>query len=468
LLGDYASTLLLTLTNPLTILAFAAIFAGLGLGSQTPGDYRAAAILVLGVFSGSAAWWLILSSVAGLLRGRFTPRGLLWVNRISGGIIILFGMAALGSLVIQGQEAPVQAELVRGPEGRAGEAEQGAEGYARAEGPQPLRFPEDHGAHPDFQTEWWYYTGNLESGDGRHFGYQLTFFRRALLPPDDRPARASHWATNQVYLAHFTLTDVAGERFQAFERYARGAAGLAGAQSPPFRVWLRDWSVEQVEPGLYRLRAAQEGVQLDLLLADTKGPVLQGERGYSRKGPEPGNASFYISQTRLETDGTVQTPAGSSRVSGLSWMDHEFSTSALSAGQVGWDWFALQLDNGYELMVFHLRREDGQVDPFSSGTLIAPDGSTQALSRDDFTIETLARWQSPHTGADYPAGWRVSIPAAGLDLAIEPYLADQELNVSYSYWEGAVRIQGEQAGQAVSGNGYVELTGYAGSITGEF
>jgi predicted secreted hydrolase len=369
----------------------------------------------------------------------------------------------------------LKAQLVARPDAAAAAP---VEGYARAEGPQPLVFPQDHGPHPDFQTEWWYYTGNLETESGRHFGYQLTFFRRALLAPDQRVDRASDWAADQIYLAHFTLSDVTAGRFQAFERFARGAAGIAGAQSPPYQVWLQDWSVEQVDAdviragidpdGVYRLRAAEQGISLDLLLTDTKGPVLQGERGYSRKGPEPGNASFYISQTRLASLGTVQAGGESFAVSGNSWMDHEFSTSALSEGQVGWDWFALQLDDGSELMVFHIRRADGSADPFSSGTLILPDGNTQHLSREDFQIDPQGTWRSPHTGAEYPAGWRVAVPAAGLSLEIEPYLADQELNVSYSYWEGAVRISGQSGGLPVGGSGYVELTGYAGSLEGEF
>jgi predicted secreted hydrolase len=378
-------------------------------------------------------------------------------------------LAALAFLDRRSDEG-LQAQLVARPDSASAAP---AEGFTRAEGPQPFTFPEDHGPHPDFQTEWWYYTGNLETESGRHFGYQLTFFRRALLPPDQRVERSSDWATDQVYLAHFTLTDVSAGRFQAFERFARGAAGIAGAQSPPYRVWLQDWSVEQVDAGagqlgVYRLRAAEQRVSLDLLLTDTKGPVLQGERGYSRKGPEPGNASYYISQTRLATEGTVRVGGESFAVSGLSWMDHEFSTSALSQGQVGWDWFALQLIDGRELMVFHIRREDGSADPFSSGTLILQDGSTQHLQREDFRIVPQGTWRSPHTRADYPSGWRVTIPSAGLELEIEPYLADQELNVSYSYWEGAVRISGQSVEGPVEGNGYVELTGYAGSLAGEF
>ena len=214
--------------------------------------------------------------------------------------VILIALLALAGLAFAPKkQAQVQARLEGLP------VAQGT--FERADGPRPLQFPRDHGAHPDFQTEWWYTTGNLVAGSGERFGYQLTFFRRALVGADDREARSSAWATDQVYLAHFTLSDIEKERFHAFERFERGAAGLAGAQGEPFfGVWLDDWSVEQVGADEYRLIAAQDGVQIDLLLKDRKGPVLQGDQGYSQKGPEAGNASYYISQTRLETTGSVQ------------------------------------------------------------------------------------------------------------------------------------------------------------------
>jgi predicted secreted hydrolase len=233
-------------------------------------------------------------------------------------------------------------------------------------------------------------------------------------------------------------------------------------------VWLEDWSAEEVEPNLVRLRAAQDDLAIDLLLTDRKGPVVQGDGGYSQKGPKPGNASYYYSQTRLDSSGMVQVGDTLYQVDGLSWMDHEFSTSALAPDQVGWDWFALQMDDGNELMVFQIRKANGSVDPFSSGTLVAPDGSTRHLSRDDFQIRVGDTWRSPRSGATYPARWTVEVPAVSLTLELGPYLADQELNVSYAYWEGAVRISGEQAGSAISGSGYVEMTGYAGSMQGQF
>jgi len=244
---------------------------------------------------------------------------------------------------------------------------------------------------------------------------------------------------------------------------------LAGAQGEPaFGVWLDDWSVQEVGSDEYRLKAAEDGVQIDLLLTDIKGPVLQGDRGYSQKGPEAGNASYYISQTRLETTGSVRVDGAEYTVSGSSWSDHEFSTSALGPDQVGWDWFSIQLDDGSELMVYTIRRADGSVDAYSKGTLIYPDGSTRALTKDDFQVQVEDTWRSPHSDGVYPSAWTVVVPSEGLTLRIRPHIADQELNLSFVYWEGAVKVEGEKNGTAVSGNGYVELTGYAQSLAGRF
>lgn len=342
------------------------------------------------------------------------------------------------------------------------------EGFERVNNPLPLSFPKDHGAHPDYLTEWWYYTGNLNTIDGRHFGYQLTFFRRALVPEKKRIDRSSKWATNQIFLAHFALTDVSANKFYYNERFARGATGLAGSTSPPFQVWLQDWKVEQISDDKYHLHAEEESIIINLLLRDLKGHILHGNKGYSQKGPQPGNASIYISQTRLESIGTLQIKQEKFEVEGLSWMDHEFSTSALSEDQVGWDWFALQLDNGNELMVFYLRREDSSVDPFSSGTYVDSDGSTISLSRNDFSIEVLDTWHSPHSKAEYPSQWRVQVPSLKIDLEVNPYIPDQELNLTFIYWEGAVKIRGVQNRESIHGDGYVELTGYSGAFAGDF
>jgi predicted secreted hydrolase len=341
-------------------------------------------------------------------------------------------------------------------------------GFARAEGVIPLTFPEALGPHPDYQTEWWYYTGNLDTTEERHFGYQLTFFRRAVLPTNQRSERTSNWATDQVYFAHFTLTDVEGDRFYHFERFSRGAANLAGAQAIPYQVWLEEWEVKEIKPGTYELSAQQEGISLTLTMEDQKGPVLQGDQGYSQKGADPGNASYYYSQTRLHSTGTIQIGEKRHFVEGLSWKDHEFSTSALSPDQVGWDWFSIQLDNQTEIMLFHIRREDGSIDPYASGTIVHPDGTSTRLSIEDFTITALDTWKSPHSEAVYPAKWQIEIPGEKLTITLTPYLDDQELLTSVIYWEGAVSIIGEMDGNTVIGNGYVELTGYAHSMEGGF
>jgi predicted secreted hydrolase len=343
------------------------------------------------------------------------------------------------------------------------------EGYERAEGDRIFNFPADHGPHADYQTEWWYYTGTLETEDGRGFGYQLTFFRRALQPPDDRQDRSSPWAVEQIYMAHFTITNIQEEDFRFYERLERGAADLAGAEADPFyQVWLGDWSVEQLDSTTYHLLASADGLRLDLVLDDQKGVVLQGDNGYSRKGDLPGNASYYYSLTDMHTQGTLDWLGEEFIVQGKSWMDHEFSTSALAPEQIGWDWFALHLSDGSELMVYTVRRKDGSIDPLSTGTMIDPEGNIQSLQRQDFEIDVLTTWRSPHSGGVYPAEWAVRVPSENLYLEVTPVIPDQELMLSFVYWEGAVRVVGEHQGASLKGNGYVELTGYAHSMQGQF
>ena len=340
-------------------------------------------------------------------------------------------------------------------------------GYAKAIEPREFHFPADHGPHPEFRTEWWYYTGNLESAEGRRFGFQLTFFRSALAP--EMPARESAWATRQAWLAHFAVSDLGSNRFHSFERWSRGAAGLAGAQAEPFRVWVKDWTAEGVGgQSPMHLTASEGDLGIDLVLQPGKPPVLQGNRGLSRKGPEAGDASYYYSLTRMPAAGTVRLggPGGQHfAVTGLAWMDREWSTSSLAPGQVGWDWFALQLSDGLDLMLYRLRRENGAADPSSSGTVVSPDGTTRHLALADFLIAGAGEWRSPRSGARYPARWHIQIPSEELDLEIRPALADQELDVSFRYWEGAVEIAGTRRGRPVRGHGYVELTGYATATT---
>jgi len=322
-------------------------------------------------------------------------------------------------------------------------------GFERALAPRAFAFPADDGPHPTFQTEWWYWTGNLEARDGRRFGYQLTFFRRAL--PGASAGRPSGLAARDVWVAHFTVTDVAGASFRAFERWSRGAPGLAGARAKPFRVWLESWSVDSDH-----LRAAQGGTSVDLRLRSRKPEALHGERGLSRKSGEAGNASYYYSRTRLASEGRVNGVP----VSGTSWLDREWSTSALAADVAGWDWMSLQLSDGRDLMLYRLRRKDGTVDAWSSGSIIAADGTVTPLAAADFRLEPTGEWRSAASGATYPSGWRVRVPGHGIDLRVTPRVKDQELRLSFTYWEGAVSAEGG----GLTGEGYVELTGYAGAI----
>src|SRR5512134_3835722 len=312
-------------------------------------------------------------------------------------------------------------------------AEEEPGGFARATAPRPFRFPDDHGPHPEFRHEWWYFTGNLLGPAGRRFGYQLTFFRFALSP--DPPAGVSLWATNQAYMAHFAITDAQGNRFHHFERTGRGALGLAGANAHPFRVWLDDWSAEGSRTSTLpvRLRATEDEASVDLVLDTARPIVLQGDRGLSRKSAAPGNASYYYSMTRLATRGSVRLDGVSFPVEGNSWLDREWGTSSLEKGQTGWDWFALQLSDGRDLMFYRLRRGDGVTDPFSAGTLVHPNGSVRTLFHEDVRIEPLGSWRSPESGSRYPSRWRMLVPSEGLELEVHPRMADQELRTSVRY-----------------------------------
>ncbi len=332
--------------------------------------------------------------------------------------------------------------------------------YLRADKPREFSFPLDHGPHPGFKTEWWYLTGNLETADKRHFGYQFTLFRVALTP--EVRARASAWAANDIYMAHFALTDTQSEKFYSFERFSRGAAGLAGAQAVPFRVWLEDWQLRSERSTFFplRLEIAQDALRLDLSLRSDKPVVLQGERGWSQKSGGAGNASFYYSYTRMLTQGKVSVSGEAFNVSGASWLDREWSTSALGAAQEGWDWFALQLSDGRELMFYQLRLKTGEADIFSKGVLVFEDGSSVLLRANDVVLSPLAYWTSENTGVSYPIHWRLNLPKFELQLDIKPVLAQQEMRLSVRYWEGAVNVRGVAAGKPISGRGYLELAGY--------
>jgi predicted secreted hydrolase len=332
------------------------------------------------------------------------------------------------------------------------------EGHARAIEVREFAFPADHGPHPEFRSEWWYFTGNLDGADGRRFGFHLTFFRNAVRP-EEGVGEGSPWRTRQLWMAHFALTDAEAGSMHAAERFARGAMGLAGASAQPFAVQVDDWSVRSAGGDFapLRLRAQDRGVAITLDLEPQKPPVLQGDRGLSRKSGTPGNASYYYSLTRLAARGTVRVAGGAEfAVRGSAWCDREWSTSALDEGQVGWDWFALQLDDGRDLMFYRIRRADGSSDPSSNGVLVGRDGAVTRLALGAVGLEESGGWTSPRSGAEYPAGFRLVVAGQGLDLEIVPLLADQELDLTFRYWEGAVEVRGSHPGR-----GYLEMTGYA-------
>jgi len=337
-------------------------------------------------------------------------------------------------------------------------------GFAKAIEPIEFQFPRDFASHPKFKNEWWYFTGNLKTEKGRLFGFQFTIFRNALTA--DSVNRKSTWATNQFYMGHFALTDVDGNKFYAFERFSRGAKELAGVQQSPLRIWLEDWNIEividkeQPDVPTFFIKASEKNKSIDLKLQSTKPIVLQGNNGLSQKGPEPGNASYYYSFTRLKTNGTIQLENINYDVSGYAWLDREWSTSALGKDQVGWDWFSLQLDNRQEIMYYQISNQDGTTSNFSSGAFVEIDGAYRTFSKNNIELTILDHWANP-AGIKYPSKWRMKLVKENIELEIIPNVANQELPLSIRYWEGSVSIAGKSNGQLVKGLGYVELTGYA-------
>ena len=330
-------------------------------------------------------------------------------------------------------------------------------------------FPRDHGSHDNYGLEWWYFTGHVSDRSARRFGYEVTFFRKAV---DDERVRnhPSRWALRQLYFAHLALTDVEGTTFRFSEKLSRAAFGKAGADPGRMKVWIDRWVLEPVTEDHHRLHltATDTGFGVDLTLTLRKPPVIHGREGVSRKGAAPGQASHYYSLTRLETRGTVRVRGEPFEVTGTSWMDHEFGSGELGEDQVGWDWFSLQFDSNVELMLYLLRKRDGSHDPASSGTLILPDGTSRHLKREDFVVRTQDQWTSPLSRAEYPAKWTLEVPSVRLRVTVTPVLADQELRTGNStrvtYWEGAVDVHGRYRDAPVAGRGYVELTGYANPL----
>lgn len=337
---------------------------------------------------------------------------------------------------------------------------------AAAQGPYKVavpgyryEFPRDYFSHPDYQTEWWYYTGNVTAEDGHRFGFELTFFRVGV---SHDAAQRDNWDVQDLYLAHLALSDLDGKNFYHTERKNRAGPGITGVDAEQKRIWNGNWSVswsgdDQV------LEAVDERVCLSLKLHPEKAPVIQGGNGVSQKGT--GRASYYISLTRLKTNGTLQLDGKKYGVSGLTWMDHEFFTNQLEDEQVGWDWFSVQLGDNTELMLYRIRRADGSVDPYSSGTFVDADGRSVHLRREDFSLTPGEEtWKSPTTGAVYPVEWHISVPKLDLKLEASTALKSQELSgnsqIIPNYWEGAIQLNGQRRGEAMTGVGYLEMTGY--------
>jgi predicted secreted hydrolase len=322
-------------------------------------------------------------------------------------------------------------------------------------------FPRDYFSHLDYQTEWWYYTGNVHSTDGHKFGFELTFFRQGL---SRDPKQNSAWDLRDIYFAHFALSDLTDKKFFHKERANRAGPGIAGASAPLEKVWNGNWTVLWMN-GEEHLTALADSSALNLSLHSQKPPVTHGANGVSQKSAGLGRASHYFSETRLATTGSLTFEARQYSVTGFAWMDHEFFTHQLEAHQVGWDWFSIQLNDSSELMLFQIRRKDGSVDPFSAGTFIDPRGNTRHLPSTDFQLApTSAIWTSPDTHARYPIQWQIRVPSLDLTLTVHTPLPFQELvatsNLAPSYWEGAVLLQGKRNSADIAGAGYLEMTGY--------
>lgn len=343
------------------------------------------------------------------------------------------------------------------------------EGFFSVSGPCGLMFPRDHGPHPGYRVEWWYYTGNVKAPSGDRFGFQLTFFRVQVSPPSARvnwPQNPSAWRTDQLFIGHAALSDLAGRRFFYEEQMARGAAGLAHADQHDgmTKVFLKTWSA-RLHPSEHDLYAQAGDFTIDLHLIPQKAPVAHGDDGYSMKGSWADKASCYYSFTRLKALGTITLKGKKLAVEGTAWMDHEFSTAPLETKLTGWDWFSIQLEDETELMFYLLRGKEGTYSPASSGTFIFASGETLHLVRDDLRVEVLKRWISPKTRASYPSHWRIGVRPLGLELVVSPNLLNQELVTTQStqvtYWEGSVSVDATQSGRALKGIGYVEMTGYS-------
>ncbi len=328
-------------------------------------------------------------------------------------------------------------------------------------------FPADHRNHPEFKTEWWYFTGNLASKEGREFGYQLTFFRQGITPPKDPIPATSRFIARNIQFAHFAVADLGNGKFRFAQKLTRGAFGEAGFDNGEMVAWIDDWTCQLTGLHSFRLRATGDGATIDLALESEKKPVFHGRDGVSQKAGGKGRASHYYSLTRLKTTGTLTLPEGSFEVAGLSWFDHEWATNQLAAHQTGWDWFSLQFADGSDMMIFQIRTSDGSRDPYSGGTFVAPDGTQTPVLNSGFTLVPSGEWKSPRTAGRYPTRWKLGVPHLGLSLEINAAFEAQELALQpVAYWEGAIRATGSLGGKPVSARGYLEMTGYGSPVVG--
>lgn len=338
------------------------------------------------------------------------------------------------------------------------------DGFRRALPGYQFEFPRDHGSHPDFRTEWWYFTGNVATAEGRRFGYKLTFFRTALAPPDTTGTR-SPLAADQLFIAHFALSDFESRSHRTWDRIGRPGLGQGEASTERLDVRLNDWTLVMDDDGAMHLRAQADGGGIDMVMRPAKPFVIHGRDGAHQKAAAEGQASHYISFTRLNAEGTITWAGERHAVSGLAWKDHEFGSDQLGEEEVGWDWFALQLDTGEDLMVYQLRRRDGTANNYSSGSLVAPDGTRRELPGSSYRIRHTSTWKSPRSGGVYPMGWEIDLPEFDAKLRVIPVFEDQEMDTRRTtgtvYWEGAITVEGTWRGRPVGGRGYVELVGYA-------
>lgn len=324
-----------------------------------------------------------------------------------------------------------------------------------------FKFPDDFQPKTDFRNEWWYFTGNLETKDGRQFGYQFTIFRNSL---STKKTSQFSWESNEIYMSHFAVTDVEKNKFYSFERISRSLNPLAGFDSTEKKFNVENsYFTFNHNPinnfTKFEINAMADNIKLDLKLETQKPIVLQGDEGLSKKSATIGNASYYFSITKLKTSGKIKINGQELFVSGSSWFDREWSTSSLDSHQIGWDWFSLQLDNNYEIMFYALRKNDGSFDEFSGGTIVDPMGNKQRMTFEQIQLQVIDFWNSPQ-GNKYPSAWIMNIPEQNLKLEISPIIKNQEHRLSFRYWEGAVSLKGDFKGRKVSGKGYVELTGY--------